>query len=29
MIICVDGLTGIKEAIAAAFPDTEYLAVLN
>lgn len=24
LIICADGLTGIKEAIAAAFPDTEY-----
>lgn len=24
MIICADGLTGIKEAIAAAFPETEY-----
>lgn len=24
LIICTDGLTGIKEAIAAAFPDTEY-----
>ena len=24
MIICADGLTGIKEAIAAAFPKTEY-----
>jgi len=24
MIICADGLTGIKEAIQAAFPDTEY-----
>lgn len=24
MVICADGLTGIKEAIAAAFPDTEY-----
>lgn len=24
MIICTDGLSGIKEAIAAAFPKTEY-----
>lgn len=24
LIICADGLTGIKEAIGAAFPDTEY-----
>ncbi len=24
MLICADGLTGIKEAIAAAFPNTEY-----
>ena len=24
MVICADGLTGIKEAIAAAFPQTEY-----
>jgi putative transposase len=24
LIICADGLTGIKEAIAAAYPDTEY-----
>lgn len=24
MVICADGLTGIKEAIAAAFPNTEY-----
>ena len=24
LIICADGLTGIKEAIAAAFPKTEY-----
>ena len=24
MIICADGLTGIKEAIATAFPQTEY-----
>ena len=24
MLICADGLTGMKEAIAAAFPDTEY-----
>ena len=24
MIICADGLTGIKEAIATAFPNTEY-----
>lgn len=24
MVICADGLTGIKEAIAAAYPDTEY-----
>ena len=24
MIICADGLTGIKDAITAAFPDTEY-----
>ena len=24
MVICAEGLTGIKEAIAAAFPDTEY-----
>lgn len=24
MVICADGLTGIKEAIATAFPDTEY-----
>ena len=24
MIICADGLTGIKEAIQAAFPETEY-----
>lgn len=24
MVICADGLTGIKEAITAAFPDTEY-----
>ena len=24
MIICADGLTGIKEAIASAFPKTEY-----
>ena len=24
MIICADGLTGIKEAIATAFPETEY-----
>ena len=24
MIICADGLTGIKEAIGTAFPDTEY-----
>ncbi len=24
LIICVDGLTGIKEAIAAAYPKTEY-----
>ena len=24
LILCADGLTGIKEAIAAAFPDTEY-----
>ena len=24
LIICADGLTGIKEAISAAFPDTEY-----
>lgn len=24
MVICADGLTGIKEAIQAAFPDTEY-----
>ena len=24
MVICADGLTGIKEAIAAAFPETEY-----
>lgn len=24
MVVCADGLTGIKEAIAAAFPDTEY-----
>ena len=24
MIICADGLTGIKEAIAAAYPNTEY-----
>ena len=24
MIICADGLSGIKEAISAAFPDTEY-----
>ena len=25
MIICADGLTGIKEAICAAFPKTDYL----
>ena len=24
LILCADGLTGIKEAIAAAFPKTEY-----
>ena len=24
MIICADGLTGIKEAISTAFPQTEY-----
>ena len=24
LIICADGLSGIKEAIAAAFPKTEY-----
>ena len=24
LIICADGLSGIKEAIAAAFPETEY-----
>ena len=24
LIICADGLTGIKEAIATAFPKTEY-----
>ena len=24
LIICADGLTGIKEAITAAFPKTEY-----
>ncbi|MDI3537214.1 MAG: putative transposase [Anaerophaga sp.] len=24
LIICADGLTGIKEAISAAFPNTEY-----
>ena len=24
MIICADGLTGIKEAIGAAFPDADY-----
>lgn len=24
MVLCADGLTGIKEAIAAAFPETEY-----
>ncbi|MCR5219286.1 MAG: transposase [Treponema sp.] len=24
MIICADGLTGIKEAITAAFPKTDY-----
>lgn len=24
MVICADGLTGIKEAISAAFPKTEY-----
>lgn len=24
LVICADGLTGIKEAITAAFPDTEY-----
>ena len=24
LVICADGLTGIKEAIAAAFPKTEY-----
>jgi transposase-like protein len=24
MVICADGLTGIKEAIASAFPKTEY-----
>ena len=24
LILCADGLTGIKEAIAAAFPNTEY-----
>jgi len=24
MLICADGLTGIKEAISAAFPNTEY-----
>ena len=24
LVICADGLTGIKEAIAAAFPQTEY-----
>lgn len=24
MVICADGLTGIKDAISAAFPETEY-----
>ena len=24
LVMCADGLTGIKEAIAAAFPKTEY-----
>jgi transposase-like protein len=24
LILCADGLSGIKEAIAAAFPQTEY-----
>ena len=24
MVLCADGLTGIKEAISAAFPKTEY-----
>ena len=24
LVVCADGLTGIKESIAAAFPDTEY-----
>ena len=24
MVICADGLTGIKEAINAAYPDAEY-----